>query len=504
MTLKIRRLMLAAAAAQVFPAAAALAAAHTWIGPSTGSWFTPTAWSGGVVPNDPTADAFVDAGRTPQSTVSLDRPLTFRWLDITDDDHVFLTAGAVINGGTLTTSGTGRLSNTPNETVVINSLRNQGLIELTVSSVVQFNGFANFGTIECGGGAIVADDATDFSHGTLHLWGVTNPFTYNRPLTMSTGGLLRVRRGAFSPAAGTDLTATAGGKIAVWDQGSIGNAAGRDVVCDSGGLIYTTDAGRVLAIDGDVIARAGGLVVADRGTIAAAGGNVRAEPGGVLAGRGTLVNAQLAGGALHPGDTTDYLAPGPAVLARGIGSIVLQGGFSADAASSVRIDIAAGSLGTVTSNDLVNAGGAAVALAGNLVVQLVGAVPPLPGAAFDVMRYDSRSGQFDDVVNATPFAGLSFLPTYSAATLRLAVSARGGDANLDGSVNLTDFNILAENFGRPGNWLRADFTQDGLEVGAFVDADLARDDCSHERIVACVELLCARFGNDQLPNQNDQ
>jgi hypothetical protein len=42
-------------------------------------------------------------------------------------------------------------------------------------------------------------------------------------------------------------------------------------------------------------------------------------------------------------------------------------------------------------------------------------------------------------------------------------SFRGGDANKDGSVNLSDFNILASNFGTGGHtWTTADFTGDAL------------------------------------------
>jgi hypothetical protein len=42
-------------------------------------------------------------------------------------------------------------------------------------------------------------------------------------------------------------------------------------------------------------------------------------------------------------------------------------------------------------------------------------------------------------------------------------TAAAGDANFDGRVNLSDFNVLAVNFGQSGqDWLSGDFTFDGL------------------------------------------
>jgi hypothetical protein len=47
--------------------------------------------------------------------------------------------------------------------------------------------------------------------------------------------------------------------------------------------------------------------------------------------------------------------------------------------------------------------------------------------------------------------------------IAIATPAPYGDANADGTVNLTDFNTLAANFGQSGrNWTTADFTGDGL------------------------------------------
>lgn len=42
------------------------------------------------------------------------------------------------------------------------------------------------------------------------------------------------------------------------------------------------------------------------------------------------------------------------------------------------------------------------------------------------------------------------------------LSHRPGDANLDGTVNLEDFNLLAANFGGSGDWTAGDFNHDGV------------------------------------------
>jgi hypothetical protein len=102
------------------------------------------------------------------------------------------------------------------------------------------------------------------------------------------------------------------------------------------------------------------------------------------------------------------------------------------------------------------------ALGGTLVVSFIDDAVALPGDAFTVLTFGSRSGDVT-VVNDTPFAGLIFNKVYTPTSLSLALDALDGDANLDARVNLSDFNILAANFGASGaDWLMADFTGDGL------------------------------------------
>jgi hypothetical protein len=78
-----------------------------------------------------------------------------------------------------------------------------------------------------------------------------------------------------------------------------------------------------------------------------------------------------------------------------------------------------------------------------------------------VLTFGSRSGDVS-IINDTGFAGLHFTKNYSATALALETTGLGGDANLDGTVNLLDFNALAAHFGQSGvNWLAGDFSGDG-------------------------------------------
>jgi hypothetical protein len=60
-----------------------------------------------------------------------------------------------------------------------------------------------------------------------------------------------------------------------------------------------------------------------------------------------------------------------------------------------------------------------------------------------------------DTANTGPNGGNAAIP---AGAARLQV----GDANVDGRVDLSDFNVLAATFGQHGLWLNGDFNRDGL------------------------------------------
>jgi thermolabile hemolysin len=100
-------------------------------------------------------------------------------------------------------------------------------------------------------------------------------------------------------------------------------------------------------------------------------------------------------------------------------------------------------------------------LDGELVVRTAEGFVPLPGRVFEVMRYGARAGEVE-VVNETGYVGLSFEAMYGVESMSLAASAMGGDANLDGMVNIADLGILAGNWQGTGDWLSGDFNGDGV------------------------------------------
>ena len=100
-------------------------------------------------------------------------------------------------------------------------------------------------------------------------------------------------------------------------------------------------------------------------------------------------------------------------------------------------------------------------LAGTMDVKAINGFTPLPGQSFEVLTFTSRSGDVS-VVNQTAFAGLHFTKSYTSNSLTLTASALPGDANLDGVVNVADFNALAGHFNASGqSWLAGDFNGDG-------------------------------------------
>jgi hypothetical protein len=74
---------------------------------------------------------------------------------------------------------------------------------------------------------------------------------------------------------------------------------------------------------------------------------------------------------------------------------------------------------------------------------------------------------FGRITQVTGLSGTTYttsnFDTFGGASFSYALHARGGDANLDGTVNFTDYSPVSNNFGQPGTfrWDQGDFNGDG-------------------------------------------
>jgi len=75
---------------------------------------------------------------------------------------------------------------------------------------------------------------------------------------------------------------------------------------------------------------------------------------------------------------------------------------------------------------------------------------------------NGRISQINGGTAGGPYTTGNF-DTFGGTTYSYAMHARGGDANLDGTVNFTDYSPVSNNYGQPGTfrWDQGDFNGDG-------------------------------------------
>jgi hypothetical protein len=204
-------------------------------------------------------------------------------------------------------------------------------------------------------------------------------------------------------------------------------------------MTLIVQSGATLTATNDVQVGSLGRVNLVGGTLASPVVNIAA--GAALGGSGAVQGSVTNAGTVSPGDASP---------------LDIGGDFTQQAGAQLVIDLA----GTGAS-DRLNVAGVAT-LDGALRVRLAAGFVAYPGLTYDVLTFNSRSGDLS-VVNDTGFAGLGFTKTFTSTALALTTTGTGGDANLDGAVNLADFNVLAAHFGASvQTWLQADFTGDGI------------------------------------------
>lgn len=208
-----------------------------------------------------------------------------------------------------------------------------------------------------------------------------------------------------------------------------------------------------------------------------------------VAGQGNVLSASQSAGALA---NFDKLNPGTAVF----GAWQTAGNGLLDANSNNRptgIQIAAPSIGTTagasyTANSSVSAPGPLntnqvfaalgsinftaagakdmlsivtqrpVVTPGNLVTTTTIQVGGVYGTGSSNGRLTQINGVTGGVYSSTS------TDTFSGPTYSFTMTAKGGDANLDGTVNFTDYSPVSNNFGQPGvfRWDQGDFNGDGV------------------------------------------
>ena len=253
----------------------------------------------------------------------------------------------------------------------------------------------------------------------------------------------------------------------------------------SGGLLTgaaTIDSGGVLKnlINPLYVVGAQGMTINSGGTLSAAsGGNIELTGlllnnghqtgtldvnfGGFAAGTGTFGTLSItSGGVLSPGTATSTATSSPA-------AIVVTDGLACAANSTTLIDLAGSNAGSGFDQIIVDAGG--VSLGGTLQIEPRNNFVPNRGSIFSVITAASSiTGKFSQIAGQEINSTTWLAPLYQGNLFQLGV-ALPGDANLDGTVNTADFNLLAADFNKSAeNWPGGDFNGDGLVNAADFDA----------------------------------
>lgn len=372
------------------------------------------------------------------------------------------------NNGTLSITGAAGLTVAPGVQLGANltldsgqtlNVTNTTVIEPTAMLTVN-GGLFTSDTLRLNGGTFSAADLTginnvDFISGNMAITGpggfaIGSAAPFGSTLTLVNGKTLNVTGTTTVNADGALILA--GG---IWTTGEAINA-GRLAVFSNPALNFGTG-----------LTNTGELTLADT-TVA---GPVTSPAGSTITVLGTVTFNDLVSGA------GGIFGPGTAVFNGGHNpgdspaAVSVEGSLEYGSANTLSVEL--GGLTAGDDYDQVNVTGHA-ALDGTLDIQIIDNfdLDIVPFDAFTVMTWGTNTGDTEfDTIDFTPpgsIPGLSFDLIYDHITdddLTLEATALGGDANLDGTVDLTDLTILAINFETPmetRRWRKADFNNDGL------------------------------------------
>ncbi|MGN6370129.1 MAG: autotransporter-associated beta strand repeat-containing protein [Phycisphaerae bacterium] len=389
-------------------------------------------------------------------------------------------SGASVNVGpnvsvyTLITNGTVRLGDLTGNGTVGAADNNAATYEIgaveTAGQTSTFTGTLADATVGR------ATNVTKVGPGTLDLAGVS---TFTGTVTVN-AGLLTLAGSSSVPAQVNGLSVAAGGTLDIggWNptivqatnmtspgitgNGTIGSSStsaptlisyNQAVNSTFGGTIQdhilsgnqqvslTVNAGNLTlaganTYSGQTTINGGGLFVTNTTGSGTGSGNVTLTTG-TLGGTGTISGAVTAsGGTINPGVNT-----------AGATGTLTVGSLAAGDGSTLNFDLAAPG----TSNDLVAVTGNVSFGAGNITV----GASPLTGAAslgyYEIMTYGgTMSGLSNMTVTLPTSADTTILYSLDSTTTAGVISVHKGyigDANDDGTVDLTDLSIVLNNFG---------------------------------------------------------
>jgi hypothetical protein len=301
-------------------------------------------------------------------------------------------------------------------------------------------------------------------------------------------GAKQVARLAFNNANAYVVAAGTGGSLTIGNGtvGVIDVAAGSHSVqvplLASGDLTASAAAGATLTASAALTIPAGrDLTTSGAGTLRLAGGLAATGAGVVHQGAGRLEVANLRTAALQVnGGTVALIANG------GSGRVT-----SLSVAGAAKVDL--------TNNSLIVAGGNVGTWSGTAYTGVAGLVDAgrgnAPNAQWDgpggIVTSDTRAiatsdlvsigvARVDDVRGIAPTATTTFAGQTVLGSDVLAMVTWGGDANLDGQINIDDYGRIDANVSKSGavfGWSNGDFNYDGninIDDYGIIDGNIGR------------------------------